>query len=453
MFTKVLLVTLISTVAFAYGGDVFSGYKVYRMTPENEAQVQVLRALEELGGVSFWTGPNPPHRSSDVMIPPHLQGDIVEGIKKHGIAVNEYISNVQTLIDNEGPLDTKIVKGTRYDFQSYLDVDEVYAWLDEQAALHPDIATVVSIGKSFEGRDLKVLKISKSGETKPAIWLDANIHAREWITGAVSLYVIDQLLNSDNAEIKSWTDDYDWYVLPVHNPDGLAYSKLAGNRMWRKTRSDTDSILNCKGADANRNWGFEWFTGGSSSNPCSDTYAGPSAFSEPEAKLTSEFLESISDRLAFFLSLHSYSQLILIPYGVDIEFPQHEVYMDIGLDTKDAIAQKYRTEFTPGNIVDLLYVASGGSMDWAKGVLNVPLTFTFELRDTGAYGFILPPSLIIPSSEEFMDGLAVMINALRAGIPESDAARKQTKPAIIKPQILHKNKPTVDFRGKFFSKH
>ena len=71
----------------------------------------------------------------------------------------------------------------------------------------------------------------------------------------------------------------------------------------------------------------------------------------------------------------------------------------------------------------MLYVASGGSLDWALGKkslelykshLNCKQTFLFtftgeagipysmamELRDTGSYGFILPPSQIIPTGEE-----------------------------------------------------
>lgn len=53
------------------------------------------------------------------------------------------------------------------------------SWVKEQAAAHADIASAFSIGNSFEGRELVVLKISKpSPSPKRAIWLDANIHAR-----------------------------------------------------------------------------------------------------------------------------------------------------------------------------------------------------------------------------------------------------------------------------------
>jgi hypothetical protein len=55
--------------------------------------------------------------------------------------------------------------------------------------------------------------------------------------------------------------------------------------------------------------------------------AGDKAFSEVETQAVSQFLTSIADRLAFYLSLHSYSQLILIPYGVDVEFPQLDEYV------------------------------------------------------------------------------------------------------------------------------
>ena len=44
----------------------------------------------------------------------------------------------------------------------------------------------------------------------------------------------------------------------------------------------SNSLGICHGTDANRNWGYQWNTGGSSGNGCSDTYHGPEAFSEVE---------------------------------------------------------------------------------------------------------------------------------------------------------------------------
>lgn len=45
--------------------------------------------------------------------------------------------------------------------------------------------------------------------------------------------------------------------------------------------------------------------------------------------------------------------------------------------------------------------AAGGSDDWAYD-LGVKYSYTFELRDTGRYGFLLPESQIKPTCEETM---------------------------------------------------
>ncbi|CAG7717095.1 unnamed protein product [Allacma fusca] len=65
-------------------------------------------------------------------------------------------------------------------------------------------------------------------------------------------------------------------------------------------------------------------------------------------------------------------------------------------------------------------LSTGCSVDWAKKTYNTKLTLTYEMRDTGRYGFLLSPEQIIPSAEEFLDGFAVAIAELRAGIVTPD---------------------------------
>ena len=55
-----------------------------------------------------------------------------------------------------------------------------------------------------------------------------------------------------------------------------------------------------------------------------------------------------------------------------------------------------------GCIPCLLYIASGSSADWARGEAGIPYTYSIELRDTGTYGFLLPPRQIIPTGEEIV---------------------------------------------------
>lgn len=94
--------------------------------------------------------------------------------------------------------------------------------MEELTTSYPNVTSTINIGQSYEGRDLIVLKISSGGSGKPAIFVDAGIHAREWIAPPVALYIINQLVeNSANAQLYQ---DVDWYVIPSLNPDGYEYT-------------------------------------------------------------------------------------------------------------------------------------------------------------------------------------------------------------------------------------
>ncbi|XP_021955309.1 zinc carboxypeptidase [Folsomia candida] len=426
---KFALVVTLTLLGLAFSNQIsaervkYDNYKVYRFIPQTEEERQVLIQLQESNlGVKFWKGVKSVGQPVDVMVPPHVQMDLLPAMtRRENMGVSVFVEDVQKLIDQEAL--TILKEGRALDWTSYGTLADIYEFLDAQAAAHSDIAEVISIGTSFEGRDLKVLSISKSGNTKPAIWYDATIHAREWISGATCTYIVNELLNSADPAIVQLTVDFDWKIMCVANPDGYVYTHTT-DRMWRKTRSNTTSPLGCKGADPNRNWGYQFNTGGSSGLPCDDTYHGTTAFSQVETKAMSDYFNTIADRAVFFLSVHSYSQFILLPYGYsNTRYPDYNEYMRIGNAAKAAIARRYNTQFTVGNIVDLLYPASGGSVDWAKGIHDTSLVLAFELRDTGRYGFILPADQIIPSSLEFLDALLEMVAQLRDRIEAKQQPR------------------------------
>ncbi len=86
------------------------------------------------------------------------------------------------------------------------------------------------------------------------------------------------------------------------------------NRMWRKNRTP-NAGTSCVGVDLNRNydllWGIE--TVATSSNPCSNVYFGPSAFSEAETRNVKRLLDDYA--IDCMVDVHSYSELILHPWG------------------------------------------------------------------------------------------------------------------------------------------
>lgn len=192
-------------------------------------------------------------------------------------------------------------------------MDEINEWLAQLVDQYPNDVTLLNIGKSYEGRDLLGVKVNiGGGSNKKSVVLEGTHHAREWISGSTVTWILNELLTSVENSTRTLAENYEWYIFPITNPDGYAYT-WTSNRMWRKNRQQGENLL-CTGIDLNRNWDNYFNEGGTSMNPCSDTYAGPKAFSEPETFYLSEFIKSVPNMAAYF-AFHSYSQLLMIPYG------------------------------------------------------------------------------------------------------------------------------------------
>lgn len=82
------------------------------------------------------------------------------------------------MIDSEKPLKKRKVG---FSLDQYNLLEDIYQFMDEIQASHAQTATTINIGDSFEGRPLKVMKIS-TNDANPAVFIEANIHAREWIS-------------------------------------------------------------------------------------------------------------------------------------------------------------------------------------------------------------------------------------------------------------------------------
>ena len=83
---------------------------------------------------------------------------------------------------------------------------------------YPNTAEIINIGDSVENRPMLVLKIGSQFEDKPAIFIEAGIHGREWIAPATATFIMRELV--ENPENQDMIDYFDFYILPVANPDG-----------------------------------------------------------------------------------------------------------------------------------------------------------------------------------------------------------------------------------------
>lgn len=199
-----------------------------------------------------------------------------------------------------------------FDWTGYWTLDEINEWLDSLVVEHPGDVSIFNVGTSYEGREIRGVKVNFGGGEKKTIFVEATIHAYEWIATTTATYVLNEILTSEDTDIRSLADRYEWYFLIVFNVDGYAYTWEV-DRMWRKTRRPTRSAL-CHGADPNRNFDIHWNEHFTSEIPCNINYAGDFVFSEPETQQHAEFMATVP-RLAGYFSFHSYGQFIMIPRG------------------------------------------------------------------------------------------------------------------------------------------
>ena len=261
---------------------------------------------------------------------------------------------------------------------------------------------------SIEGRPIYVLEItSPTGDLKPAFFFNGTQHAREWISPMTVLYVVDRMLGeyATDPDIQALLDDLRLYVVPMVNPDGYEFC-WSDNRLWRKNRRNNgDGTF---GVDLNRNWATGWGGPGSSGNTNDITYRGPAPFSEPETQALRNFMLAHPDIVAY-IDFHSYAQLVLWPYGYDYVLPPEPDLTEmtvLGEGMAAEIFDVHGKEYTPQPTYEL-YLAAGVASDWVYDGAGAH-AFTIELRDTGQYGFELPPDQIIPTGEEIYPAVLLL---------------------------------------------
>ncbi|XP_051982311.1 carboxypeptidase O [Xyrauchen texanus] len=301
-----------------------------------------------------------------------------------------------------------------YDYNKYHSMDEISAWMNQIERENSDVVSSMIYGQTYEERNITLLKIGfKSTMEKKAVWIDCGIHAREWIAPAFCQHFVKEILDSyeTDSNMNMLFKNLDFYITPVLNMDGYIYSWMDNTtRLWRKSRSPGTKDCACFGTDLNRNFYANWGMVGISRNCCSEVYNGHTALSEPEAQAVTDFLGKHQNNILCYLTIHSYGQLILVPYGhPNISAPNYNELMEVGLAAAKAIKAVHGKDYKVGSSPDVLYPNSGSSRDFAR-LIGIPYSFTFELRDNGTYGFTLPEDQIQPTCQEAYQGAMSIIN-------------------------------------------
>ncbi|CAH1779378.1 unnamed protein product, partial [Owenia fusiformis] len=401
-----MLWVFLALCAVAHARVTYEGYQVIEVHPRSVQDVDFVRQLgdNKQMKISFWKEPVRLN-SIEFDVPPVSSMMVKQVLADNGIPFTIVWNDLQQRIDQTEAARISArfsADPSNQILSDYQRHDTINTWLDSMGSQYA-MATVRSIGNSYEGRDMRAIRIS-SGSGRRSIVLDCGIHAREWITVSTCIYFIQTLLEQYNSDtnVRAMVDNYDFHILPVANPDGYEYSHT-DDRMWRKTRSPTDDFL-CTGTDANRNFDAFWGEAGVSFDPCAATYPGTGPFSEVETRNIRDWASGVSNKI-LYMNIHSYTQLWLVPWGYHPTTPYPDDYDElarVGELAMDALFTVNGRQFVVGTPPDLLYSVSGGALDWGKASGGFKYSYSPELRPASAAegGFILPPEDILPAGRE-----------------------------------------------------
>ncbi len=300
----------------------------------------------------------------------------------------------------------------------YWTAAEIKMKLDELVA--NDTQNVVAdkidtVGYSREGRPIWGLKIAKAvggADTRPVVYYNALTHCREPEGMQALFYFVSDILGKYGTDPLATylLDRRGIYIVPLVNPDGYAVNEAtyAGNGgtafgFWRKNTRDNNnnSVFDSAndGVDLNRNFGYLWGLNdtGSSPNPASETYRGPSAFSEPESQVQRNLVSALQPVTGF--SFHSFADLLIHPWGYTTTPTPH---VSAFAEWSDAITRD--NAYLSGSTPAVLYEVNGDFNDWAYGdTIAKPRAFTWT-PEVGHDddGFWPPPSRIVPLAQEML---------------------------------------------------
>ncbi len=257
--------------------------------------------------------------------------------------------------------------------EQYKNPQEIEDFVNEVHAQYPDITEIKSIGKSLEGRDIWAIKISdhvRVDEIEPVVLVNAMHHAREVMTPEITTDMISYLTSNygKDADVTRWVNNTEIWVVPMFNVDG-------NNKMWNEDSMWRKNTRDRHGVDLNRNYPYGWNScKGSSASTGAQDYRGTAPASEPETQAMMNLVAEIKP--VFDISYHSYSEIVIYPYGCKPNrTPTEEAVEIIGSEIGKKI------DYKPGTAWELLYNADGGDIDWMYTAHQV-IPFVIEVNST-----------------------------------------------------------------------
>ncbi|MDA3813685.1 MAG: M14 family zinc carboxypeptidase [Candidatus Cloacimonetes bacterium] len=315
------------------------------------------------------------------------------------------------------------------DLDGYKDYEQMLAELQQIELDNPDICKLYDIGESRGKQytdagnsnydeyyhEIWAMKISDNVETEedePGVYYLSAHHAREPISLEVNMAVLNHIIDnySTDPEITENVDNTQIWFVPLVNPNGHKIVTDETDVWWRKNICDNNEngTLDVTGyspqdgVDPNRNYGWEW--GGAGTNWTSETYQGTSAFSEPETQAIEALLGN--HHFVAGISYHSYSELVLYPYGYayGVVAPDQAALEELAIDMAVTIPSQNGGNYTPQAAWDL-YPCTGTTDDYSYGTHGI-FSYTIEM----ATEFIPPAGQVAGICEDNIEAAMILLD-------------------------------------------
>ncbi len=279
---------------------------------------------------------------------------------------------------------------------TYRTYESIQAELKDLADKNPTLVRPVSIGKSFEGRDVTGIEVAndvKGTDGRPVFFLMGIHHAREWPAAEAAMEYAQTLVKlKDDPTYAKLLATERVVIVPLVNPDGYIVSRdafspgdtLGGDEnitlveaiappggFGAYRRKNCNPVMgpatSCEaaiGVDPNRNYGNLWGGSGGSPDPTSQAFHGLSPRSEVETRNVYDYART--HHVTTLVSVHTVAGLVLRPPGLAQLglAPDENRMKEIG-DAMGAAAG-YQSQFswqlydTAGTTEDDTYAATGG---------------------------------------------------------------------------------------------
>lgn len=302
----------------------------------------------------------------------------------------------------------------------YYDYQNMTKDLQELYKNNTDIMKMVSLGKTYENRDVWLIKLSDNvneNEDEPGVLLIGAHHGNEkpsyeslifFIKHVVDYYNTENIDNDEDGTInedpidgkdndndskidedpseervRNVVDETEIFIIPMVNPDGVEY----GEDGWRKNRNPKEGQSGNIGVDLNRNYGFMWelydifptkYGNFWTSQPESWNYRGEEPFSEAETTAVKNLVES--EKINISISYHSYGKWLTYPWTHTSQItPNEKLFLLIG----EGIASINGYQLYSGKSTLLPWPGGtiGTSENWLYGVHGI-ISFVIELCGT-----------------------------------------------------------------------